>query len=197
MKFATLALLIVCSSSWGASPKLTAEEEACRESAGFNSAGTWIREPAPEAIQVCELAAESGHPDVLGFLGRSYYFSDDIANSQRTKQAREAIQASQRKGSLVGTALMGIVYEQGYDVAKDDAEAAFWFRKAARLGSVNAQYNLGVFHAEGLAMKRDAQQAAAWYRKAAEKGYSPAQFNLGEMYEGSADFLTDWSKAAH
>ena len=40
--------------------------------------------------------------------------------------------------------MLGLIYATGQGVAKDDAEAARWYRMAAELGMAEAQFNLGI-----------------------------------------------------
>jgi TPR repeat protein len=74
------------------------------------------------------------------------------------------------------------MYYLGQGVAKDNAEAALWFKKAADQGIADAQYNLGVLHYQGTGVKQDYAEAFRLYSLSAEKGYALAQYNLGLMY---------------
>ncbi len=40
--------------------------------------------------------------------------------------------------------MVGVCYDQGQGVAKDESKAAQWFAAAAAQGHVNAQYDLGL-----------------------------------------------------
>ena len=44
--------------------------------------------------------------------------------------------------------LLGVAYANGVGVAKDEAEAVKWYRKAAEQNHAQAQYNLGVCYAQ-------------------------------------------------
>ena len=77
---------------------------------------------------------------------------------------------------------MGRIYEYGYGVARDDAQAALWYRKAAEQNVAEAQYRLGVFHEHGWGVPRDAALAVAWYARAAQLGHVFAQHDLAFMY---------------
>jgi TPR repeat protein len=88
--------------------------------------------------------------------------------------------------------------------AKDLAEAARWFQKAAEQGSGNAQdelshvqYALGECYRRGDGVTKDNAQADQWFRKAAankyvcaiaqyrkeaEQGHAEGQAELGECY---------------
>ena len=52
-------------------------------------------------------------------------------------------------------ALLGWAYYQGAGTAKNDAEAAKWFEKAAELGDANSQYMLGYLYEDGNGVKQD------------------------------------------
>ena len=75
------------------------------------------------------------------------------------------------------------MYYNGEGVAKDDAQAVGWYRKAAEQGHAAAQRSLGWFYAFGRGgLLQDNTEAAAWYSKAASQGDSHAQHNLALLY---------------
>lgn len=73
--------------------------------------------------------------------------------------------------------LLGILSE-----FKSDAEAARWYRKAAKLGDAYAQNRLGWMYANGCGVEQSDTEAVRWYYKAAKQGNAHAQYNLGFMY---------------
>jgi TPR repeat protein len=77
---------------------------------------------------------------------------------------------------------LGLMYNHGEGVTKDQDEAIRWFRRAAEQGDADAQYALGVIYREGKGVPKNDAEAARWYRLAAERGNPIAQFNLGFMY---------------
>ena len=62
------------------------------------------------------------------------------------------------------------MYANGLGVAKDEAEAVKWYRKAAEQGNAYGQNNLGKMYANGLGVAKDEAEAVKWFRKAAEQG---------------------------
>lgn len=78
--------------------------------------------------------------------------------------------------------LLATLYDDGRGVEPSGAMAAYWYRRAARLGHVDAQYNIGVAYANGDGVKKDRINAVRWWRVAAVSGSINAQFNLGIMY---------------
>ena len=65
-------------------------------------------------------------------------------NPERGKSQAAALPKHQRSGKSYE--LLGICYRDGKGVAKDDAEAAKWVRKAAEQNFAQAQYELGVYY---------------------------------------------------
>ena len=65
--------------------------------------------------------------------------------------------------------------------AQDDAQAVFWFQKAADQGNADAQYSLGVAYAKGLGVEQDYRQAIYWLRQAAEQGDPDAKAFLNDF----------------
>jgi TPR repeat protein len=66
-------------------------------------------------------------------------------------------------------------------LAKDNAQAMIWYRKAADAGVALAMNNLGFMYQNGRGVAKDDAQAVIWYRKAAEMGNEIAKGNLQKM----------------
>jgi len=77
---------------------------------------------------------------------------------------------------------VGLMYEQGIGVSKDEQESLVWYRKSAEQGNPNAQFNLAVMYENGRGTAVDFFQAHQWYRKAALQGDGLAIGNLGMLY---------------
>ena len=71
-------------------------------------------------------------------------------------------------------------------MARDDAEAARWFRMAADEGLPQAEYFVGVMYEHGVAVAQDYSEAVHWYRRAAEQGHALVQYPV----EGSGMHAT-------
>jgi hypothetical protein len=63
---------------------------------------------------------------------------------------------------------MGLLYESGEGVPRDDVAAAHWHRQAAEQGEVAAQTNLGLMYRDGRGGPEDVALAYAWLSLAAE-----------------------------
>jgi hypothetical protein len=77
---------------------------------------------------------------------------------------------------------LGILYENGRGVARDDRQAADWYTKAAEAGHPGAQFNLGNMYKQGRGVPEDPALAVLWWTLAADKGLPGAMLNLGVAY---------------
>ena len=87
------------------------------------------------------------------------------------------------QGNAAAQLQLAFMYDNGYGVPKNKAEAVKWYRLAAGQGELIAQYNLAVSYANGQGVPQDYAEAAKWYRKAADQGNDDAQFGVGLMYD--------------
>lgn len=77
---------------------------------------------------------------------------------------------------------LGLMYEQGIGVTKDEKEALNWYLKASLQGNSNAQYNLAVLYENGRGCDVNFKEAHRWYREAVVQGDGLAVGNLGMLY---------------
>lgn len=95
------------------------------------------------------------------------------------------------QGDARGEYSLGVMYENGFGVPKDLAEAARWYRKAADQGNTDAQFNLGAMNEHGVGMPVNHAEAARLYRPAAEAGDIDALSNLGVLYQNGQGVKQD------
>jgi TPR repeat protein len=86
---------------------------------------------------------------------------------------------------------LGLMYERGIGVEKDEQKAIAWYRKTAEQGNSNAQFNLAVLYENGRGSAVDFAQANHWYRAAAAQGDAFAIGNLGMLYMRGQGVLAD------
>ncbi|MCA9235255.1 MAG: sel1 repeat family protein [Planctomycetales bacterium] len=96
--------------------------------------------------------------------------------------AYEKFLAAARKGDADSQFNLGLMYEQGIGVGKDEQQAVAWYGKSAAQGNAAAQFNLGVLYENGRGAKVDFAKANEWYRKASLQGDALAIGNLGMLY---------------
>lgn len=72
---------------------------------------------------------------------------------------------------------LGVMLDTGRGLAQDFAQAAHWYRLAARQGHAAAQFNLGGLYYEGQGVARDLVRASVWFSLAAVAGFDGAARN--------------------
>ena len=96
--------------------------------------------------------------------------------------AFECFKENAGKGDAIAQFRLGICYDYGEGVAKNQMEAVKWFRKSAEQGYAEAQHVLGCCYATGQGAAKEEVEAARWFRRAAEQGHARAQNDLGLCY---------------
>ena len=100
-----------------------------------------------------------------------------------------------QQGDSNAQTMLGMKYQNGDGVQRDDAEAVRWYRKAAQLGNASGQFNLGKMYQSGRGVAQDNSEAVHWYRKSADQGYSMGQNNLAIMYQNGRGVPQDYAAA--
>lgn len=81
-----------------------------------------------------------------------------------------------------GICRLGICYQKGYGVEKDESRAFQLFLKASEMGSMEAQFQLAEAYYFGKGILRDNKKAMDLYYKTAQKGHSISEFMVGLYY---------------
>jgi TPR repeat protein len=107
---------------------------------------------------------------------------------------------------------LGVMYDKGRGVIKNDKTAVKWYELSAKQGFFPAQTRLGVMYSNGRGVPKDYKTAVKWYRLAIKHGgliddskYQrnlsdfhdlPNPYNnLGEMYEKGQGVIQDYVSA--
>src|SRR5262249_24941483 len=98
-------------------------------------------------------------------------------------------------GNVVAQCNLATLYFRGRGVAKDYAEAAQWFRKAAERGYPLGQQSLAWMYFTGNGVPQDYAVAAQWLQLAARSGDPRAQLDLGYLYEQGKGVPLDYVTA--
>ena len=80
---------------------------------------------------------------------------------------------------------LGIVYNRGYGVQRNYAEAMRWFRRAADQGDAGAQYNLAFLYETGRGVRKDLVRAYMWFDLAGRSAETPAHQGYAIQYRDS------------
>jgi TPR repeat protein len=138
-------------------------------------------------------------------LGLTLLFLSIAVQSQESatnvKQPPKATFAELTRQAQAGSAAaqldLGMIYESGKGVPKDEVQAAEWFNKAAAQGNAKAQTILGRMYRDGEGVTQDYVKAVYWLQKAAEQGVAEAQGYLGTMYGRGTELPIDYAKRVY
>lgn len=78
---------------------------------------------------------------------------------------------------------VGLMYEDGIGIEKNESKAVECYMKAADHGHRKAMYKLGLMYEDGIGIEKNESKAVEWYMKAADRGNSTSMFKLGWMNE--------------
>src|SRR6266704_1842960 len=120
----------------------------------------------------------------LFFLLSNTVFQLLAQQSDADRKLLAEIRAKAEKGDAQSQFELGSAFFIGnLGVAKDEAEAVRWVRKAADQNYAWAQSNLGWCYLNGRGLAKDEVEAVKWFRKAADQNDARAQYNLGVCYD--------------
>lgn len=94
-------------------------------------------------------------------------------NGKTEEDAAKALayfKEADKLGHMKAARYIGLLYQEGRGVPKNDKETASWFKKGAEDGDITSQYLLGKCYEDGTGVERDYALALKWYRKSAERG---------------------------
>ncbi len=77
---------------------------------------------------------------------------------------------------------LGVLYEQGRIVPRDDRQAAAWFERAARQGDARARHSLAMMYAGGRGVTRDMTKARELLERSARQGHAGACTDLKKLF---------------
>jgi len=93
---------------------------------------------------------------------------------------------------------LGIRYQCGFGVERDEAKGWALIREAAKQGCVGAQFYLGYGYGFGEGgLEQDYGEAAKWYRMAAKNGDAESEYELGLIYYKGQLGKPDYKQAAY
>jgi len=99
-----------------------------------------------------------------------------------SEEPREKVRQLAEGGDSEAMFEMGYRLARGHKdgTARDQVEAANWYRRAADHGHVEAQYTMGYITTYGEGVARDRPEGARWFRVAGLKGHREGQLRYGE-----------------
>lgn len=121
------------------------------------------------AIRWYEKAASGGSALAMNELGGLFGQRKDYA------RAFEWYSRASKKRHPFAVFRLGVMYEQGWHVAKDGTKAIKLFEDAAWLGSPDAQHYLGLLYFQGQLVPKSFTWSYAWLNLAASKNSAYAK----------------------
>jgi len=118
------------------------------------------------------------------------------ATTQNIRIAIDDLRAKAEQGDPAAQFQLGMAYDSGVRVAKNQGEAALWYRKAAEQNYAPAQSSLGSLYQFGVGVQQSDTEAIRWYQKAVDQGFPTAFSNLGYMYDMGLGVPQDKARAA-
>ena len=167
--------------------------------AGLYYRGQGVEQNYEQALHLYECSANQGNPYADYELAKMY--RDGIGTEKSTEKLdihfiqafHGFLQLEMRSHDDKLQYRLGQMFHTGTGTDQDDAAAADYWGRSAKLGNVNAQYALGRLWLEN--GSGDPEQAVAWITKAAEGGNAAAQYALGKLYRDGEYVQRDIAKA--
>lgn len=100
------------------------------------------------------------------------------------------------RGEKVAQFQVGVMFERGLGVDKNETAAASWYEKSAIQGYSDAQYNLGIMYASGRGLELNQGFALMWLGLAAKQGDKEAKQLVMDMIAGKLDPVSKTSTAS-
>jgi len=129
--------------------------------------------------------------------------TDELANARellatsRFSEAFVAFSNAAKSGNPDAMFNVGQIYEKGWGVLQDYAQAREWYEKAVDAGNADAAIKMGDLYVDGRGLSPDLTQARLWYEKGATARNPRAMNNLGIMYLNGIGVPRDCDKALH
>ncbi|MFN4275109.1 MAG: tetratricopeptide repeat protein [Ferrovibrio sp.] len=96
-------------------------------------------------------------------------------------KADSHLMAAARKGDAEAAEHLALLYETGSGLRRNEAEAAYWYGRAAQAGRRQSQYAYAQFLENGTGISKDEKSALHWYLAAASQGHTGAAVNIAAM----------------
>lgn len=120
-----------------------------------------------------------------------------IDSTNNFQKACACYQNAADYGHAMAQCQLGVLYQEGRGVAKDEKKAFAYFMRAAIVekNCARAQYYVGFCYYYGKGIQKDIDKAVYWYTLSAEKGDPYAQNHLGVFLETGQGLPVDYRKA--
>ncbi len=147
---------------------------------------------AEEALKTCTraLAAQPTEPRLHYQAGRAAYVLEDYAT------ARVEFETAAKAGYKIAAAGMGILYDHGFGLPRDEEKAIDFYKAAADEIGI-ASHNLAIIYRDSAETPHDYAASMAYFKTAITLGYTDSLHGIGYAYENGFGVPQDWGKAMH
>ena len=136
-----------------------------------------------------------------GDIDAQYELGQVHARRQSYSQAAYWFRRAAEGGHVEAMLEIGVLYQEGRGVRRNQATATGWFHEAAENGHAEMQFHLGHYYRFNFPMEMDwedaIERAAYWYRRAALQDHAGAQQTLGFLYATGQGVETNIEAAAY
>ncbi len=176
-----------------------AEAESPGSQMTFAGLRAYVGGDGEAAFQAWMRAAEAGNPLAMVALGDQSFRTglDDDLFDEGASAAFAAYRTAAGWGSPLAMSKLAWLYDRGYHVERDPAEALSWYMQAAEAGEPTAMRRVGDHFKTGTAVAKDVGTAVRWYEWAGQAGSAAAHHNLGVLYDEGLEVPEDKGKAVH
>ena len=152
-------------------------------------------------LQEIRQKAEEEDDQAMLLLGHAYYFGKHV--TQDDKRAFELYELAKDKGNVKAMHALAIMYENGFGVEKDLAQAFMLYKKAGNGGVAASSVRAGLMRFQGLGdLPLDLKAAAGWFGQGARNGDVQGMFLIGMAWKNGqgvqrhAEMAEKWLKKA-
>ena len=197
MKYIVLILLALTSGAFASEFDKSMEKATQGEAwAQFNlgimyANGRGVPENDAEAVKWFRKAADQGYVKAQYHLGIMYANGRGVPenDAEAVKWYRKAADgvsyrrlssriSRSSQGYVKAQYNLGLMYDNGRGVSKNDAEAVKWYKKAAEQGYADAQSDLGFMYVYGDGVPESHIKAYVWWSMAKANGSEKAKGNI-------------------
>jgi hypothetical protein len=108
------------------------------------------------------------------YCGSKHFPENEEVGTQMISREIEWLKAQADNGNVVAQSNLGVCYDNGTGVERNEQESVRWYRLDSDQGDIDAQFNLGLCYEIGTGVEMNEQEAVRWYRLAADQGYAYA-----------------------
>lgn len=132
------------------------------------------------------------NPDVQTTIGQMYLYGHVVEADYGKAMKYFILAASER---YTAQFYIGLMFDDGLGVVRDEKKAAYWYRLAAENGSCEAQNNLGVLYYTGKGVPQNHEKACQCFQQSADWVCETAKANLACLYHEGKGVPKDEIKA--